>query len=128
MARPAGGPARVVSRRGTDLSDAFADIARAADRDLPDVDVLLDGELVVWHDGKPAFDLLQRRMNRTRAAALSVAREHPANFVAFDGLRVGERDLTALPYAARRAALEELFAEHALGPPWALCPSAPVAW
>ncbi|MFI6984235.1 hypothetical protein ACIBSV_37360 [Embleya sp. NPDC050154] len=70
VARPTGGPARVVSRRGTDLSDAFADIARAADRDLPDVDVLLDGELVVWHDGKLAFDLLQRRMNRTRAEFL----------------------------------------------------------
>ncbi|MFI6587443.1 ATP-dependent DNA ligase [Embleya sp. NPDC050493] len=123
VAHPAGGPARVVSRRGTDLSDAFADIARAAERNLPDVDVLLDGELVVWHDGKLAFDLLQRRMNRTRAAALRVAREHPANYVAFDLLRLGDRDLTPLPYTDRRAALEDLFAEHALGPPWALCPS-----
>ncbi|MFI1385884.1 hypothetical protein [Embleya sp. NPDC020886] len=45
--------------------------------------MLLDGELVVWHDGKLAFDLLQKRMNRTLAAAAREAPTSPANFVAF---------------------------------------------
>ncbi|WP_331767834.1 hypothetical protein [Embleya sp. NBC_00896] len=121
VARPAGGPARVLSRRGTVLSDAFPDIAAAAERDLPE-DVLLDGELVDWHDGKLAFDLLRKRMNRTRAGASKLAWESPANFVAFD-LIPRDRDLTALPYTERRSALEALFAEYGLGPPWVLCPS-----
>lgn len=111
-----------MSRRGTVLSDVFPDIAGAADRDLPDVDLVLDGELVVWSDGRLAFDALQRRMNRTRVAARRLARELPAHYVAFDVLHLG-RNLMPLPYTDRRAALEELFAEYALGPPWTLCPA-----
>lgn len=111
-----------MSRRGTVLTDVFPDIAGAADRDLPDVDLLLDGELVVWSDGRLAFDALQSRMNRTRAAAQRLARELPAHYVAFDALHL-DRNLMPLPYTDRRAALEELFAAQALGPPWTLCPS-----
>ncbi|MCZ4103564.1 MULTISPECIES: hypothetical protein [unclassified Streptomyces] len=43
--------------------------------------------------------------------------------MAFDLLRHGATDLTSRPYAERRAALERLFADCELGPPWALCPS-----
>ncbi|MEU0938045.1 hypothetical protein [Embleya sp. NPDC005971] len=72
----------MISRRGTRPTDGFVDIAAAGERDLPE-GVLLDGELVVWHDGKLAFDLLQKRMNRTLAAAAREAPTSPANFVAF---------------------------------------------
>ncbi|GFN09882.1 hypothetical protein Smic_84380 [Streptomyces microflavus] len=54
-----------------------------------------------------------------------MAAQWPAHYVAFDLLRLNgaDPDLTAQPYTARRAALEELFTDQALAPPWTLCPS-----
>ncbi|MEV8455450.1 DUF721 domain-containing protein [Streptomyces sp. NPDC052095] len=43
--------------------------------------------------------------------------------MAFDLLHNGNEDLTGWPYERRRAALEELFAEHRLMAPLTLCPS-----
>lgn len=120
LARPADGPVQLRSRRGASLTTAFADIAAAAQRDLPH-DVLLDGELVIWHGGRLMFDRLQQRMNRTPTAVAREIREAPAHFVAFDLLRHGE-DLTQLPYEQQRRRLERMFAEADLGPPWTLCP------
>jgi ATP-dependent DNA ligase len=120
--RAAGAQTRLLSRNGTDLTQPFADIAAAADRDLPDdQDVILDGELVVFHEGKLAFDRLQRRMNRRAGAVAREIAEAPAHFVVFDLLGFG-RDLTTLPYQQRRRRLEEMFSELKLGPPWTLCP------
>ncbi len=42
----------------------------------------------------------------------------------FDVLHLGGRDLTAWPYARRRAALDRLFTEAGLSVPFTLCPSA----
>ncbi|MFJ2559211.1 MULTISPECIES: hypothetical protein [unclassified Streptomyces] len=49
----------------------------------------------------------------------------PANLraSAFDLLRQGDDDLTSRPYQSRREALERLFADRDLRPPWTLCPS-----
>ncbi|MEU5241662.1 ATP-dependent DNA ligase [Streptomyces lydicus] len=121
LARPAGGPAQLRSRRGTSLTVAFGDIAAAAERDLPDESLVLDGELLIWADGRLRFERLQRRMNRTAAAVAREIREAPAHFVAFDLLHRGE-DLMRLPYEQRRRELERLFTEAELGPPWTLCP------
>ncbi|MFE7545802.1 ATP-dependent DNA ligase [Streptomyces platensis] len=101
---------------------AFGDIAAAAERDLPGGGVLLDGELVVWHEGRLAFDRLQRRLNRTAATIAREIREAPAHFVAFDVLRLAGEDLMVQPYLRRRERLERFFAEERLGPPWVLCP------
>ncbi|GAA0451755.1 hypothetical protein [Streptomyces olivaceiscleroticus] len=70
-----------------------------------------------------AFEYLARRLNRRAATAARLAEQHPARFVAFDLLhQAGDADLTACPYAERRAALEARFVEYGLGPPWTLCP------
>lgn len=121
LARPAGGPVRLVSRRGTPMAAAFPEIAGAAERDLPR-GTLLDGELVIWHQGRLAFELLQQRLGRTASSAARLAHQVPAHYVAFDLLHRGETDLMAWPYRERRDALEALFAEEQLGPPWTLCP------
>ncbi|MEJ8653687.1 ATP-dependent DNA ligase [Streptomyces sp. MS1.AVA.3] len=122
LARHPDGRVELRSRRGTALTAAFGDIASAAERDLPGSGVLLDGELVVWHEGRLAFDRLQRRLNRTAAAVAREIREAPAHFVAFDVLRLAGEDLMVQPYLRRRERLERFFAEEGLGPPWALCP------
>ena len=99
------------------MTSAFPEIIAAAAA-LP-ADCALDGELVVWAD-----DRLQGRLNRTPAGVARLAAQWPAHFVAFDLLRRGaDGDLTGHSYAARRAALEALFAEYRLGTPWVLCPS-----
>ena len=49
------------SRKGTNLSTAFPDLVEAA-RDQVPAGVVLDGELVVWVEGRLSFDHLQHRM------------------------------------------------------------------
>src|SRR5215211_8281454 len=66
--------ARVQSRRGHDITEAFPDIAEAAAAALPPGTVI-DGELVIWVDGRPEFAALQRRLAR-RSSRGSTA---PAN-------------------------------------------------
>ncbi|MEV7471651.1 ATP-dependent DNA ligase [Streptomyces kronopolitis] len=124
LARHPDGRVEMRSRRGTALTVAFRDIAAAAQRDLPEGGVILDGELVIWHEGRLAFDRLQRRMNRTAASVAAEIREAPAHFVAFDVLHLAGENLMPQPYLRRRERLERLFAEEGLGPPWTLCPMA----
>ncbi|MEW2434292.1 ATP-dependent DNA ligase [Streptomyces caniferus] len=119
--RPAGGRTRLLSRKGTDLTRAFSDIAAAVDRDLPgDRDEIFDGELVVFAGQRLDFSRLQKRLSR-RGAALAREMETPAHYVVFDVLAYGE-GLTALPYRRRRDQLERVFRDLALGPPLTLCP------
>lgn len=119
LARPAHGPVVIRSRQGKDLSRFFPDILAAA-ADLPSV--AFDGEIVIWRDGRLAFELLLERLNRAPAAAARLARQTPAHYVAFDCLHTNA-PLTHCPYLQRRRVLETLFTEHQLGPPWTLCPA-----
>ncbi|MFI9801928.1 ATP-dependent DNA ligase, partial [Streptomyces sp. NPDC052302] len=79
--------------------------------------------VVVWESGRLAFERLQGRLQRRGAGAARLGEQWPAHYVAFDVLRLEGADTTAWPYRRRRAALEDLFAEHRLTAPWALCPS-----
>ncbi|MFG2987595.1 hypothetical protein ACGFYQ_41555 [Streptomyces sp. NPDC048258] len=92
------------SRRGTNMTGAFPEIVAAAGSP-PDTG--LDGELVVWESGRPAFERLQGRLNRTPADSARQAAQWPAHFVAFDLLHRGA-DLTRRPYAERRSPGEAL--------------------
>jgi ATP-dependent DNA ligase len=101
-----GGRAWIRSRRGTDLTGAFPDIAEAASRQLP-TNTLLDGELVVWDGDRLDFTALQRRVaSPVRARAL--ARTAPASYVVFDVLQLDGRDLAGQPLRIRRRRLEGL--------------------
>lgn len=105
------------SRRGTDLTDAFPEIASALADQV--ADVILDGELVVWNAGGLDFISLQRRMTTARAAAAHRAAETPANLVVFDVLSVAAQDTRSWPYRDRRRALEHL----PLAPPLSITPA-----
>ncbi|WP_432171870.1 ATP-dependent DNA ligase [Streptomyces sp. 1222.5] len=111
------------SRRGTQMGPAFPEIV-AATSQLPD-QTALDGELILWdwEAGRLSFEQLQNRLRRRGAAAARAAERWPAQFVAFDLLRLSGTDITGWPYMRRRAALEELFVTRALSAPWVLCPS-----
>lgn len=109
------------SRRGTDMRAAFPEILTGATQ-LRD-GTAFDGELVVWEEGRLAFERLQHRLQRRGATAEWAAGELPAHFVAFDLLRLSGNDTTSWPYRRRRTALESIFSARRLTAPWALCPS-----
>lgn len=73
------GAVEIRSRQGTLLSPGFPEITAAA-RTLPAV--ILDGEIVIWHDGRLAFERLLRRLNRRPASVEAEVRSSPAHFVA----------------------------------------------
>ncbi|WP_331452157.1 ATP-dependent DNA ligase [Streptomyces sp. SS162] len=115
-----GGPVLLQSRRGSLIQERFPDLVRAAAQ-LP-ADLVLDGELVVWHEGRLSFEALQRRAAAGRRTTEMLAAECPAHFVAFDVLQADGEELLAQPYERRRATLEALFVDCGLVAPWTLCP------
>lgn len=116
-----GSRAFLQSRNRTDLTVGFPEIADAA-RSLGE-DVVLDGEVIIYREGRLDFGALQQRINRRAAVIARLARTQPAHLIAFDLIQRAGTSLITRPYRERRAALEELFADHGLGEPWALTPA-----
>jgi ATP-dependent DNA ligase len=113
------GQPQIRSRRGTDLTRAFPDIATAVARQLPP-GTLLDGELVVWDGDRLDFSQLQRRVI-SPAHAASLAARVPASYVAFDVLQYRGRDLGGEPLRVRRRQLEAIL--PTLKPPLQITPA-----
>jgi len=95
--------------RGEELvTDRFPEIEALAQA-LPDGTVI-DGEILVWRDGRPApFALLQQRIGRKNVTKKILA-DAPVTFMAYDLLEQGGQDVRALPQRERRARLEALLA------------------
>jgi bifunctional non-homologous end joining protein LigD len=113
-ARP--GRLRLESRNGRELTDSYPEV-RGLLRDLGMHEAVLDGEIVAFDaTGRPSFEVLQRRMHVTAPAALRrLTSSTPVVYAIFDLLHLDGRSLTGLPYAQRRAALEQLALN---GPAW----------
>lgn len=105
----------VQSRQGEDLAYCFPEIEQAARSVLPDR-IVLDGELVIAREGRLWFELLGQRIRpRSEAGGWKIAElaaAHPAAYVAFDLLALGDDDLSARPFIERRAALESVAFAH----------------
>jgi ATP-dependent DNA ligase len=99
------------------LTSAFPDLAAAAELHLRSGTVL-DGEAVVWLDGRLRFDYLQHRL--ARPATRAGPEGPPASYVAFDVLALDGQDQRGLTYTVRRARLERLSAGWS--PPLEVCP------
>ena len=78
-------------------------------------DVVLDGELVVHVDGRADFPALMARLHPAPSRVDRLSRETPARYVAFDLLAVGDDELTATPFAVRRARLAGLLTDPPAG-------------
>jgi ATP-dependent DNA ligase len=89
------GEVQLVSRRGTDLTAVFPDLAVALREAVPD-GTLLDTEVVVYQDGRLSFDALQHRMSHGPHQAARLARSEPASLVAFDFMLDAGQDIRAL--------------------------------
>jgi ATP-dependent DNA ligase len=69
---------------------------------------VIDGEILIPGDVGLDFDALLQRIHPADSRVRKLAAETPASYVAFDLLAVGDRDLTELPLAERRAMLESV--------------------
>lgn len=98
---------RLWSRQGTDLTGRLPDVAAAVAAQVP-TGVVLDGEVVVWHEDRLSFRHLQRRLTTSPRQIPALTRTHPASYVAFDLLEVAGQDIRPLAWRNRRRLLEEL--------------------
>ncbi|MFC9336422.1 hypothetical protein [Arthrobacter sp. NPDC057009] len=93
---------RLWSRQGKDLTRYFPDLEEAAAAMIPP-GCVVDGEAVVWSEGRLNFEALQRRLSAGREGLRSMLVELPANFVGFDILGVAGQDARGLTLSDRRA-------------------------
>jgi bifunctional non-homologous end joining protein LigD len=112
-----GSRARLSTRHGRDITAGFPEIERAV-LGLPFESLLLDGELVVPDGaGRPSFERLQRRAQRTRRAdALRAAAASPSVVFAFDLLAYAGFDLRSLPLDRRKALLRAVLPDDSTTP------------
>jgi len=93
----------VQSRSGKALARYFPELRFAPGR------YVLDGELVIRDaEGNLEFDALQSRIHPAESRIALLAREIPADYVAFDLLAEGDEPLLEAPLSERRARLEAL--------------------
>lgn len=94
------------SKAGKPLGRYFPDVVEAI-ASLQAPRFVLDGEIVIPVGGALSFDDLLIRIHPAASRVRKLAAATPARFIAFDLLVDGDgRDLTGLPLAERRAALE----------------------
>jgi ATP-dependent DNA ligase len=95
------------SRNGKPMNRYFPEVIPQV-QSLPGKRLVLDGELIVVVDGIQEFDLLGQRIHPAKSRVDMLAEQTPAAFVAFDLLAEEDDVLLDLPYAERRARLEQV--------------------
>ncbi|MEW6154964.1 MAG: ATP-dependent DNA ligase [Actinomycetota bacterium] len=103
-----GDEVEIGSRNEKPLTRYFPELLGPVKESFPDRAVV-DGEIVIATSGGLDFDALLQRVHPAESRVRMLAEQTPASFVAFDLLSVGDDDLRAQPFAARRAALERAF-------------------
>ena len=101
-----GGELALWSRNGRPLLRYFPELREVGER-LPPHSAL-DGEIVIEHEGRLEFDLLQMRLHPAESRVNRLAAETPARFVAFDVLLWKGEPVWQQPLAKRRKRLEKL--------------------
>jgi ATP-dependent DNA ligase len=121
------GRVRLQSRQQRSLTRYFPDVVAAIAEQLVG-DVVLDGEIVVYHHGRLDFAALQRRFS---GGGTRQVFEAPACYLVFDVLHLAGRDLLRQPYRHRRAQLVDLLGDAPLPlavVPMTTDPEAAQAW
>lgn len=108
------------SRQGKDLTRYFPELVEAIASAVPR-GCVIDGEAVIWTQGRLDFSALQQRLSAGPKTLPGLVRETPASYAAFDVLSVAGYDARDLPLSRRRALLEEL--AGAWEPPLSLSPT-----
>jgi ATP-dependent DNA ligase len=104
----------IASRTTKPLTRYFPEVVAAARAELPRRCVV-DGEIVIAHDGRLHFEELLERIHPADSRVRTLAERTPASLVAFDLLALGSGSLLHEPQSARREALVAALAPA--GPP-----------
>jgi bifunctional non-homologous end joining protein LigD len=112
-------------RSGRDFTTIYPEVAGLATA-FAGGTAILDGEVVAFDElGRPSFETLQQRMHgpttsgRSRRTRTPAAGLPPVSYLVFDLLYADGSSLVQLPYADRRARLDEL---GLAGPNWQVPP------
>jgi len=100
-----GGDVYIQSRDLRPLDRYFPELHALFLSGLPD-NCVVDGEIVIATPHGLDFDLLQLRLHPAASRAAKLAKETPAQFVAFDLLALDGNDLRGAPQSERRRLLE----------------------
>ena len=113
----------LMSKAGKPLARYFPDLVEVLSR-VKATRFVLDGEIVIPHEGSLSFDELLLRIHPAKSRVDKLAAEHPASFIAFD-LLVDDKgtSLVALSLEERRAALEAFMAKQVKEPRIRLSPA-----
>ena len=97
-----GGKFRLQNRRLYDTTYRYPDVRIVVKAKR----AILDGEVVIMWEGRPSFEMLQKREHLTDADDIArIAKRLPATYVAFDILYLDGEDLTAKPLMERKRIL-----------------------
>ncbi|WP_328393628.1 ATP-dependent DNA ligase [Streptomyces sp. NBC_00390] len=97
------------SRTGKPLTRYFPELVDELRTQLPARSVV-DGEIVIAHEGRLDFDRLTERIHPADSRVRMLAERTPASFVAFDLLALGDDSLFDTPLDRRRVMLTEALA------------------
>jgi len=114
---------RCIAYRDGDAISLFSKSGKPLGRYFPEVVAMLeslaerrfalDGELTIATGDSLSFAALQMRLHPAESRIRKLAATTPAQFILFDCLALGDRDLAGAPFGERRAALEAFHANIA---------------
>ena len=102
-----GDEVELASRNTKPLTRYFPEVVAAVKEALPERCVV-DGEIVVPQGDRLHFESLLQRIHPAKSRVDLLAEQTPAHLVAFDLLAVGDESLLEVPFAQRRARLQEV--------------------
>jgi ATP-dependent DNA ligase len=111
LARRDGDEVTLTSKSGKPLARYFPEVVGML-LETRDRSFLLDGELIIPVDDILSFDALQLRLHPAESRVRKLAKETPAELMAFDLLELGGKSLAGEPLARRREALETFMAKN----------------
>jgi ATP-dependent DNA ligase len=113
IARRQGSEVTLTSRSGKPLGRYFPEVAEML-LGTTERRFVLDGELVIPLGDALSFEALQMRLHPAESRVRRLAKDTPAELMAFDLLELGGKSLMGQPLSKRRQALEKFFARNAV--------------
>lgn len=104
------GAVSVFSKSGRNATAAYPELALLTNQ-LDAKQAVLDGELVVFVDGKPSF---YHALKRSRVHGSATVAQYAVRYIVFDVLMLDEQDLRHTPIEQRQALLKERFTDSAV--------------
>jgi ATP-dependent DNA ligase len=111
LARRDGAEITLTSKSGKPLGRYFPEVVEMLGS-LKEVQFLLDGELIIPLGNALSFEALQMRLHPAESRVRRLAKETPAELMAFDLLELGGKPLLDQPLGLRRETLERFFARN----------------